>query len=428
MFPELLKTRRFFPIFACQFLSALNDNFIKNALVILILFRIGTDKGGLLVTLAGTTLIVPFFFLSALGGELADKFDKAKVAQKLKLAEIPVAVIAATGFMFSSAYLLFLALILFGSLAALFGPIKYGILPDHLETRELPAANALVEGATFLAILGGTIAGGIAMATSNGVALTPAGAVATLLIVFAMLGWGSAKLILPTGAAAPKLPITTNIIASTFRLIGELRTDRRLWVGGLITSWFWAIGVATLTLFPILVEEHLGGSEAVVTAGLALFTLGIALGSALAAAASKTRPNLTLVPIGALLMGLFSLDIAWTVWITPAATGSALTIMALGTTHAGIRLAFDLVALSASGGLFIVPAFAAVQSWASADHRARVVAAVNILNAGGMSLSLGALLVLQIAGVGFAHLFLLIGLANLLVLILILRFWGDKGS
>ncbi|MEM1370629.1 MAG: MFS transporter, partial [Pseudomonadota bacterium] len=165
MFKNLLTSRRFWPLFWCQFLSALNDNFIKNALVIIVLFQLATPSGGALVALAGAVLVVPFFFLSALGGQIADKYDKAKVAQSIKLAEIPVAGLAGVGFLLAgsgnpelvsiSVYILFAVLFLFGCGAALFGPIKFGMLPDQLETKELPAANALVEGATFLAILAG---------------------------------------------------------------------------------------------------------------------------------------------------------------------------------------------------------------------------------------------------------------------------------
>ncbi|MEO0810252.1 MAG: MFS transporter, partial [Pseudomonadota bacterium] len=427
MSQPLLTSRRFFPIFSCQFLSALNDNFIKNALVILILFKLaGQEEGSLLVTLAGATLIVPFFVLSALGGELADKYDKAQVAQTLKLLEIPVAAIAGVGFMADSLVLLFTALILFGIMAALFGPIKYGILPDHLEIEELPAANAYVEGATFLAILGGTIAGGVAMTTDGSTPLVPASAVAGLLIMFSALGWLSAKFIPPTGAAASRLKITANPLLSTFRLIGELRENRRLWIGGLITTWFWLAGVVALTVLPTLVKQGLGGNEHVVTAGLALFTVGIAIGSALAAMASNRRPNLALVPIGALLMGLFSFDIAWTLWqLEPA--GTNITPWELAQSAAGARLAFDLVGLSAAGGLFIVPAFAAVQAWAPADHRARVVAAINILNAAGMTLGLATLAVMQAAGSSFTMLFTLLGIANLIALVAVLRVWGREG-
>ncbi|MDH3719647.1 MAG: MFS transporter, partial [Planctomycetota bacterium] len=426
MFQSLLASRRFLPIFVCQFLSALNDNFIKNALVILILFKLGSADGGLLVTLAGAALIIPFFVLSALGGELADKFDKSHVAQYIKLAEIPVAAVAAAGFLLDSVPLLFAALILFGAMAALFGPIKYGILPDHLEVRELPAANALVEGATFLAILGGTIAGGIAMASEAGAALVPSWVVAAILVGFAACGWLSARAIMPTGAAVPDLALTHNPLSSTFRLIGELRQDRRIWIGALITSWFWLAGVVSLTLLPTLVKDGLGGSEHVVTGGLTLFTIGIAFGSWLAAAASKTRPNLALVPIGALLMGLFALDVAWAVTgLSPL--GIAVSPGELAQTGLGLRLAVDLFGLSAAGGLFIVPAFAAVQSWAPADRRARVVAGVNILNAGAMSLGLVGLIALQVSNVSFAGLFTILGTANLVAVVLVLRAWGRQG-
>src|ERR1041384_5849873 len=163
MAAHLMTTRRFAPLFWCQFFSAFNDNFLKNALVILILFRLGGGHSGELIALAAAVFIAPFFFLSGLGGQLADRFDKAIVARRLKLAEIAVAGLAGAGFAPYSLVLMFCALGLFGGIAALFGPIKYGIPPDHLAREELPAGNALVEGATFLAILLGTIVGGLAM-------------------------------------------------------------------------------------------------------------------------------------------------------------------------------------------------------------------------------------------------------------------------
>ena len=164
---SLMTTRRFAPLFWCQFFSAFNDNFLKNSLVFLILFAPGIADRDPLIQLTAAVFIAPFFFLSGLGGEMADRFDKAIVAQHLKLVEIAVAAIAVAGFWFHSIPILFVALFLFGVIAALFGPIKYGILPDHLAPEELPAGNALVEGATFIAILLGTIAGGLAAAPGN---------------------------------------------------------------------------------------------------------------------------------------------------------------------------------------------------------------------------------------------------------------------
>ncbi|MEO1206664.1 MAG: acyl-[ACP]--phospholipid O-acyltransferase [Pseudomonadota bacterium] len=437
MFAKLISSRRFWPMFWCQFMSALNDNFIKNALVILILYQVATTSGGALVALAGAVLVVPFFFLSALGGEIADKYDKAKVAQYLKLAEIPIACLAAVGFLMAgsgqtalvdaSVYVLFAVLFLFGCGAALFGPIKFGMLPDHLEIKELPAANAMVEGATFLAILAGTIAGGVAMTTSAGAPLVPSWAVAIAIIGFAVVGWWSAKMMMPTQRGQPNLVITKNPLASTFRQLGELKAARRLWIGGLIVSWFWLNGIVVLSLLPALIKENLGGTESVVTVSLAIFTVGIAVGSFLAARASRRRPNLALVPIGALIMGLVALDIAAIVWSMDAVTAGSISAATIFASWSGVRLMADLALLAAAGGLFIVPAFAAVQSWADADHRARTIAAVNILNAAFMSVaSLGAFGA-QMAGVTLPVLFTVLGVANLVAMLLVMRAWGREG-
>src|SRR6201984_2416822 len=159
---SLMTTRRFAPLFWCQFFAAFGDNFLKTALVFVILFEVAGANSAVLITIAGATLIAPFFFLSGLGGELADRYDKAFVAQRIKFTEIGAAIVAVAGFAFHSLTLLFIALFMFGTLASLFGPIKYGILPDLLQRRELPSGNALIEGGTFLAILLGTIVAGIA--------------------------------------------------------------------------------------------------------------------------------------------------------------------------------------------------------------------------------------------------------------------------
>src|SRR5215208_2719892 len=189
-----MTTRRFAPLFWCQFFSAFNDNFLKNALVFLILFKIGGENAEALITLAAAVFIAPFFFRSGLGGQLADRFDKSVMAQRLKLSEIAVAALAVLGFALHSVPVLFAALFLFGVIAALFGPIKYGILPDHLALEELPAGNALVEAATFLAILIGTIVGGLAAADGGDPASFGA-----LIIGFAVLCWAASLMIPRTG-------------------------------------------------------------------------------------------------------------------------------------------------------------------------------------------------------------------------------------
>jgi acyl-[acyl-carrier-protein]-phospholipid O-acyltransferase/long-chain-fatty-acid--[acyl-carrier-protein] ligase len=421
MFTSLMTSRRFAPMFWCQFLSALNDNFVRNALAILILYKIGSENGATLVTLAGTLLIAPFFILSGLGGQLADKYDKAHVARVLKLAELPVAVVAALGFMLHSVPLLFAALGGYGIIAALFGPIKYGILPVHLETRELPAGNALIEGATFIAILLGTVIGGLA--ASNDSAAVPLGLAVAALGISCYL---TARLIPPTGDAAPDLVVSMDPWSSTVALIRDLRGERRLWVGGLITAWFWLVGASMLSLLPQLVRDRIGGSEGVYTLTLLVFTIAIALGSALAARASTNRPNLALVPIGALLMGLFALDLAWvSSSLTPPS--APLSPSELIASVSAVRVLIDLAGLAVAGGLYIVPSFAAVQAWAPADRRARVIAACNVLSAAFMTVATLIIAALQYAKVSLPILFLILGVGNLVALALVLRAWGRQG-
>ncbi len=409
----LMLSWRFAPLFWCQFFSAFNDNFLKNAIVFLILFHMGT-QGEALITLAGAVFIAPYFFLSALGGEMADRYDKAVMAQRLKLFEIGVAAIAVIGFLTHSLLILFIALGGFGVIGSLFGPIKYGILPDHLERRELPAGNALVEGATFIAILLGTIAGGIA-AKGGG---SPIG-FSALVMVFALLCWVSALLIPRTGEAAPNLIINKNIASSTWGLIKDLRADSRLWWGALVTSWFWLAGVIVLSLLPPAVKNIVGGDEYAVTAYLAVFSIAVAIGSGLAAFLASGRIILLPTLIGAVLLAVFALFMGWSLYGAPPVT-QALAVSDVFRTSRGINVAIALIGLAIGGGMFIVPAFAAVQAWAGADRRARVVAAVNILNALFMTVATLVVAMLQgFGGVTTPTLFIGLGVANVIVVVLI---------
>ena len=424
MSSSLLTTRRFAPLFWTQFFSAFSDNFLKNSLVFLILFHPAIQKSDAeaLITLAAAVFISPYFFLSALGGQLADRYDKALIAQRLKFAEIGVALIAVAGFWLhhsghdkASILILFVALFLFGVIASLFGPIKYGILPDHLARSELPAGNALVEGATFIAILLGTIVGGIA-AKDGGDPFK----FAVLMIVFSLMCWGASLFIPRTGQAAPDLVVQRNILASTAGLLKYLREDRRLLWGAIVTSWFWLVGAVALSLMPPLVKNVLGGDEEVVTTCLAVFSISIAIGSGLAAWLAAGRIILLPTVIGAFLLGVFALDLGWsTMGVAPIPNLSG--FFALFGAWRGIRLAIDLSGLAIAGGLFIVPVFAAVQAWAGADRRARVVAAVNVLNAAFMTGSALIVALLQAAGMTTSDLFLLLGVCSLLVAIAIGR-------
>jgi acyl-[acyl-carrier-protein]-phospholipid O-acyltransferase/long-chain-fatty-acid--[acyl-carrier-protein] ligase len=333
--PPLMLSRRFAPLFCCQFFAAFNDNFLKTALVFLILFRSGAAGAEALVTIASAIFIAPYFFLSALGGEVADRYDKAKVAQWLKFIEIFVAMIAVVGYARQELPILFVALACFGMIGALFGPIKYGLLPDHLRKEQLPAGNALVEGATFVAILLGTIAGGLAARGGD------TSMFSWLVIGFAVACWAASLLIPPTGEGAPTLKIERNIARSTVATIRHLHADSRMWWGALVTSWFWLVGIVVLALLPPLIKTLIGGNEDTVTAYLALFSIAVGAGSALAAAIARGRIVLMTTLVGAVLLGLFALDLGFTtLGVAPAVTPQAPE--AVFSSPLGIRVAIDL--------------------------------------------------------------------------------------
>lgn len=396
---SLLTTRRFAPLFLTQFFSAFNDNFLKNVLVFFILYHIGGTNGEALVTLAGAVFIAPFFLLSGLGGEMADRFDKGVVARRLKLVEILAAGFSVGGFMLGSVVMLFIALALFGIIAALFGPIKYGILPDHLETAELPAANALVEGATFVAILAGTVVGALAAQGGGNTA-----AFAALMMGCAVACYASAWFIPKTGAAAPDLRINPNIFGSTASLLREIAGDRRLVITSIMTSLFWMFGAVVMSLLPPLVKTIMGGAEPVVSTYLAIFAIAIAVGSGIGSLLSAGRIVLLPAPVAMAGMALAMFDLGFAV--RGAATGeSDLGIAAFFAYGAAWRVAIDLAVLAIFGGIFIVPTFAAAQSWAAEDRRARVIAAFNVVNAAFMVAGALAIGALQTAGFSMSALF-----------------------
>jgi len=423
MSDHLMTSRRFAPLFWCQFFSAFTDNFLKNALVFLILFRAGFEEGtaNSLVALTAAVFIGPFFFLSGLGGQMADRFDKAIVARYVKLVEIAVAMLGVVGFWLHSVPIMFVTLFLYGIIATLFGPIKYGILPDHLRKEELPAGNALVEGATFMAILLGTIVGGLA--AKEGV---HPGYFATLIVAFSLACWGSSLLIPRTGQGAPNLTIDPNIARSTGALIKDLWIDKRLWWGSLTTSWFWLVGAVALSLMPPLVKGVLGASEEVVTAYLAVFSIAIAAGSLLAAWIAHGRIVLFPTLVGAALLAFFALDLGISTYSAPMLT-SKVGVAEVFSSWIGIHIAIDLAGLAIAGGLYIVPSFAAVQSWAGADKRARVVAACNVLNAAFIVVGTLVVATLEHFGATLPQVFLLLGLANIVALIVVARTMPANG-
>ena len=407
MFRTLMRSRRFAPLFWCQFFSAFNDNFVRQMLAMLILFRFGAADAGAKISLAVAIFVLPSIPLSPLGGEIADANDKAAIARRLKFAEIFVQLIAAAGFYFSSLALLYLALFGLGCIAALFGPIKYGILPDHLKSEELIPGNALVEGATFAAIICGLVVGGYAAAEGR----EPWTVVAQLVAVAAACY--AASLFIPaTGVGAPGLKVDVNPWRATLTVLRELRADDRQWVGAIAVSWFWTVGAVTLSLVPVIVKSRIGGGVEVETAINLFFAVGIAAGSLLAAVFAHGRIRLAPTPVLLLIMAALAIDLGLHTSAMPEASGEV-DLIAFFSGADGLRIALEMLAYSCAAGLFVVPIFAAVQAWSSKERRARVIGAVNTLNSIYMVAgSLATTLLLKLSGLSESMALVLLGAAN----------------
>lgn len=374
----LLKEKRFGPLFGTQFLGAFNDNLYKNALVVLLTFQAAqwtTIAPELLGNLAAGIFILPFFLFSATAGQLADKYDKATLARFSKLLEILIMGIAAVGFALHSLAWLLAALFLLGLQSTQFGPVKYAILPQHLHEDELVGGNALIEAGTFVAILVGTLAGGL---LAGSVAQPMWIAVGGLAV--AVLGYLYSRGIPTAPPPAPELRINWNPLSETWRSINFARGNRSVFLSILGASWFWLYGAMFLAQFPAYTKNVLGGGETMVTLLLAIFTVGIGVGSLLCERMSGKHVEIGLVPFGSIGLTLFGIDLYFASPVGLVGT-TAHELTALLSLPAVWRVLFDLLMLGMFGGFFIVPLYALVQSRSEPAHRARIIAANNILNA-----------------------------------------------
>ncbi len=405
---SLLTQRRFLPLFVTQFLGAFNDNIFKNALVLLIAYRLTTSLDtGLLINLAAGLFILPFFLFSALAGQLADRFEKSRLIRLLKLAEIVIMIIGALALASDNPWFLLGVLFLMGSQSAFFGPIKYGILPQYLKDSELVGGNGLIETGTFLAILSGIILGGVLIGNfENGTTL-----VSVTVIAMAVSGYLASCFTPSVPVSDPDVAITPNIFSATVRAIGFAREDKNVFLAILGISWFWFFGAVFLTQFPIYAKSVLHGNENVATLLLAAFSVGIACGSLLCERLSRNRVETGLVPLGSIGMTVFALHLAFATPVRPAGD-SLWTLQAFLWHTAHLRILFDLVMLSFFAGLFIVPLYAFVQSRCRPTHRSRIIAANNIINALFMVVAAVSMVVLLGAGVSIAGLFIFVALLN----------------
>ena len=385
-----------------QFLGAFNDNVFKNALVIFIAFNVAEKLGrdsSVLVILAGGIFILPFFLFSATAGQFADKFEKSALIRRIKAAEILIMSFAAFAFYMDSVEFLLVVLFLMGAQSTAFGPIKYGILPQLLTDDELTGGNGLIQMATFLAILLGTIAGGrlVNIPDYGGTIIS------LIVIVLACLGWAASRWIPPVQPPDPALKLRYNFVRETWRLLQFARADKVVLICIIAISWFWFMGATFLSLVPSYGKNVLHGDAQVVTALLAAFAVGIAVGSLLCERLSRGSIELALVPIGALGISIFALDLWW--------IGQPETIESL---HR-LRVLFDLAMIGAFGGLFVVPLYALVQSRSDPRVRARIIAANNVINALLMVASALVTMSLYSAGVSIPQIYLVVAIANVLV-------------
>jgi acyl-[acyl-carrier-protein]-phospholipid O-acyltransferase/long-chain-fatty-acid--[acyl-carrier-protein] ligase len=411
---KLLRSRRFLPLFLAQTLGALNDNMFKNALVVLVIFS-AAGGGPAMVAAAGGVFILPYALFSALAGQLADKYDKSRLIRLTKLCEVALMVLAALGFLTGSLALLFAVLFGLGVQATFFGPLKYGILPDHLGERELVDGNARIEAGTFGGILAGTIAGGAIILLPHGAELV---SVAGLLVAVAGAVAGFA--VPPARAASRGLVIGWNPWRQTIDLIAQARTRRGVWLAIRGLSWFWTVGATMLTEFPVLARDRFAADGHVVTLLLAMFATGVGVGSWLVARLLQGEVSARHVPFAALLLSVFIADFAWVCAGVSPATGWTGVGAMLQAPRAWRALA-DLFLIAMCGGAFSVPLYAILQEWSDPARRARVIAANNVLNAGFIVLGAVAIAVLDAAGVSAPGVLAITAGLNLVVAAMICR-------
>lgn len=413
----LLTQRRFAPFFATQFLGAANDNLFKYAFTLLVTYKATeytTLDPALAVNLIAALFILPFLLFSATSGQLADKIDKARLMRLVKALEVGIMLLGAYGFWAHSFPILLACTFLMGLHSTLFGPVKYAYLPQVLRPREIVGGNGLVEMGTFLAILLGTmVAGSLINVGPNG--NVQAAAVCLLLAVG---GWLTSMAI-PSGRPSdPALAIDWNPFRVTWATVQVARRDRAVFLSLLGISWLWFFGAVFLTQFPQFAQKTLGGDPGVATLLLAVFSIGVGLGSLLCEKMSRRQVEIGLVPFGAIGMTVFTVDLVFAVRGLPVAQGQSVGAFLA---HGGHwRVLVDLFLLSTFSGFYSVPLYSLIQTRAAATHKARVVAANNILNALFLILAAGlAALALGPLQLSIPQLFLLTALLNALVAIYI---------
>ncbi|MEN8991401.1 MULTISPECIES: MFS transporter [unclassified Acinetobacter] len=378
---HLLGTRRFLPMFLTQFFGALNDNVYKQALLLVITYGLIQQQAfqvSTLTNLAQLLFILPYFIFSATAGQIADRFERSQLIRGIKILEIIIMMIGSLGFITGHIWLLLLALFMMGIHSTFFGPIKYAILPEILKPNELMSGNALFQSGTSMAILIGMILGGTVIASSNGnltwISLT--------VLSIAILGYISSRFILKQNVTAPDLKIDWNFFRTSYQTIKYAKSLPLVFTILLGNSWYWFYGAAYLTQIPQMTQQYLHASENVVSLLLTFFSVGVGVGSLLCRRLGGSQVNIKMVPIGAVGLTVFALYLAASLSFVPEHTGPLITlseVFSQGWSYYHVMIAVTLLGIS--GGFYIVPLYAMMQAYSPRSHRARVVAANNILNA-----------------------------------------------
>lgn len=399
----------FWALFTTQFLGAFNDNLFKTTLTVTITFEAvqlaGLDSTGL-VALSGALLILPFALFSATAGQLADRYPKHQLIRLTKLGECVIMSLGGAGLILHNMVLCLVALFLLGTQATFFGPLKYGALPELLPEERLVQGNAFVEMGTFLAILLGTIAGGVLASYERGL-------VAAVALGVAVLGFASSRGVPVLRAAAPDLRVDWGWFRPTWQLVKIGRQNSAVFHSILGISWFWLLGAVVLSILPEIVKNHLGGGAGVVTFVLGAFSVGVGLGAFLCEKLSYEQIELGLVPIGAAGLSIFLSWLGIVTWPAAAHPGALGIAQFLGEAR-GVWATVGILLLAISGGVFTVPLYTLLQGRSDPNTRARVVAANNVLNAVFMVVGSAVLAVLSALGVTTPQILLVLAVLNVL--------------
>lgn len=417
---HLLKSKRFLPLFITQFFGAFNDNVFKNAFLIWFTYDVSQKlnmDAAVMVTMASGLFILPFFLFSALAGQIADKYEKSKITQIIKIAEILIMAFSFVGFYFENINLLLALIFLMGIHSTFFGPIKYSLLPEHLKDDELVSGNALVEGGTFLAILLGTVIGGVVIGAHNGIFI-----ISIAVVTFAIIGYVASRKIPKSPISDAKLKIGFNIFSQTLKIIKFAKKENTVWLSIIGISWFWLIGVTFLSQFPIYTKNIINGNEIIVTLFLSIFSIGIGIGSILCNKFLKGKINGRLVPYGSfgITVGIMIFCLASYFYnLLPKHDHfMGLAEFLFFSIHSSFII-LGLLTIAIFSGIYIVPLYAIMQHRSEQKYLSRIIAANNVMNALFMVLSSIFIVVLLKINFNLLQIFLLVGIINIFVFFII---------